>query len=46
MLAFVPSERPTIVEVSKHPWVKGATCSHHEILEEFQERKKKMDLAL
>lgn len=33
MLAYVPSERPTIVEISKHPWIKGSVCTHQEILD-------------
>nr|VVW87826.1 unnamed protein product [Nymphaea colorata] len=46
MIAFVPSERPTIVEIAKHPWVKGAVCLHPDILEEFAQRKKKLDAIL
>lgn len=46
MLAYIPSERPTITEIAKHPWIKGSVCSHAEIVEEFTERKAKMEAIL
>lgn len=46
MIAYVPTERPTIVEISKHAWVKGSVCAHTDIVEEFSQRKKKLDALL
>ena len=43
MLAFDPNERPTMVQVAAHPWVKGPVMSLQDMKDEFTLRKKKVD---
>lgn len=31
MVAFVPHERPSILEIAQHPWVVKEVCSQNEI---------------
>lgn len=33
MVAFNPNERPTLVEIAGHPWVKNDVCTQNEIRE-------------
>lgn len=35
MVAFEPSERPTVEQIATHPWVQGPICKLSEIKEEF-----------
>lgn len=42
MTAFNPSDRPSIREIATHPWVTSSICTHGEIIEEFTERKNKL----
>ena len=43
MLTFDYNERPSMVEISQHPWVKGPVFSTESIQVEFEERKRKVD---
>lgn len=46
MLAFNPKERPTMVEVASHPWVKGPVMNLEQVHDEFVLRKKKVEFEL
>ena len=46
MVAFNPTERPTIEQIASHPWIKEAACTHAEIKEEFNKRQLKLDAVL
>jgi serine/threonine protein kinase len=46
MVAFEPSERPTIYDIAKHPWVKSVICTHSEIIKEFRERNLRLNKIL
>ena len=43
MLAFDPTQRPSIAEIKAHPWYKGDVPTHDQIKEEFLQRKAKVD---
>lgn len=43
MVAADPKDRPNIVQIASHPWVKQALVSHADITNEFTERKTKLD---
>lgn len=43
MLAFDPTQRPSIAEIKAHPWYKGHVPSHVEVIQEFTQRKAKVD---
>lgn len=43
MLAFDPTQRLSISEVIAHEWMKGAINTEHEIINEFNERRKKIE---
>jgi hypothetical protein len=43
MLAYNPTERPTMVEISQHAWVKGPVLATEALKQEFNERKRKVD---
>lgn len=46
MVAFEPTERLSIEEISKHPWVTQGICTHAEIKNEFTVRQSKLDSVL
>lgn len=46
MLAYDPAERPTMVEVANHPWVKGTVLTFEQMRDEFILRKKKVDFEI
>ena len=46
MVAFNPTERPSIEEIANHPWIKEAVCTHVEIKDEFTKRQQKLDAVL
>ena len=46
MLAFDPTQRPSIAEIITHPWFEGQTSTSQEIYEEFKARKMKVDEAV
>lgn len=46
LVAFEPTERPTIEQIASHPWIKDAVCTHSEIKNEFTLRQKKLDEVL
>lgn len=43
MLSYDPTERPSMVEVAEHPWIKGQVLTLEQMKEEFLVRKKKVD---
>jgi len=43
MLAFDPTQRPSLAEIKAHPWYDGETSTHDEILEEFANRKRMVE---
>jgi len=43
MVAAEPSERITIEDIAKHPWVTQPICTFHDIKEEFVVRQAKLD---
>jgi hypothetical protein len=45
-VAVEPKERLNINEIAKHPWVKASICTHSEIIDEFADRKKRMEKAI
>lgn len=46
MLAFDPTQRPSIAEIKAHPWFNGPTATHQEVLEEFNTRREKVEAVL
>lgn len=46
MLAFNPKERPTMVDIATHPWVKGPVLTLEQVHDEFLLRKKKVEFEL
>lgn len=44
MLSYDPQERPTMLEVAEHPWVKGPVLTLDQMKDEFTLRKKKIDI--
>lgn len=46
MLAFDPTQRPSIAEIKAHAWYKGEVPTHAQISEEFTARKTKVDEAV
>jgi serine/threonine protein kinase len=46
MLAYDPKERPTMIEISQHPWVKGPTLVPEQMRDEFILRKKKVEFVI
>jgi len=46
MVAFEPTERPTIQQIANHPWVKESVCSHNEIKDQFTARQVKLNEVL
>lgn len=46
MLAFDPTQRPSIAEIKAHKWYNGPTSTYEEILEEFTARKEKVEKIL
>jgi len=43
MLAYNVAERPTMIEISQHPWIKGPVLAAEALKQEFNERKRKVD---
>lgn len=43
MLAFDPTQRPSIAEIKSHPWYRAEVPTHEEVLAEFQQRKAKVE---
>lgn len=43
MVAFNPSERPSMTEIAQHPWVNSEVCSQSEIKQEFEIRLQKLN---
>ena len=46
MLAYNPKERPTMVDIATHPWVKGPVLTLEQVHDEFLLRKKKVEFEL
>jgi len=46
MLAFDPTQRPSIAEIISHPWFNGPTATHEQVVQEFQNRKNKVQEVL
>ena len=46
MLAFDPTQRPSVAEIISHPWFNGPTATPEEILQEFKARRQRVDEAL
>lgn len=46
LLAFDPTQRPSLSEIKAHPWYNGETCTSEEIFQEFSQRKAKVDKLL
>lgn len=46
MVATDPKDRPNIVQIASHPWVKQALVSHNDIIKQFTQRKKQLDIIL
>jgi|LakMenEpi03Aug12_release.lakeMendotaPanAssembly.Ray.scaffolds.fasta_scaffold1006292_1 hypothetical protein len=46
MVAADAKDRPNIIQIASHPWVKQALVSHADIINEFTERKKQLDSIL
>eukprot|EP01015_Nassula_variabilis_P027431 TRINITY_DN5618_c0_g1_i3.p1 TRINITY_DN5618_c0_g1~~TRINITY_DN5618_c0_g1_i3.p1 ORF type:complete len:276 (-),score=60.80 TRINITY_DN5618_c0_g1_i3:213-1040(-) len=44
MLAYNPSQRPSIAEIKSHAWLNGPIPTHSEILQIFTERYKKVEI--
>jgi len=42
LLAFDPTQRMTLAELKKHPWVNGQVASYEEVKEEMMQRMKKL----
>lgn len=43
MLAFDPTQRPSIAEIKSHSWYRGEVPTHEQVLAEFQQRKAKVE---
>ena len=46
MLAYDQNERISIVQIAQHPWINGPIPTFYELKEEFNERKKKVEMAI
>lgn len=46
MLAFDPTQRPSIAEIISHPWFNGPTATYQEVAKEFTARKNKVEEVL
>ena len=43
MIAFDPTQRPSIAEIKSHAWYRGEVPTHEQVLAEFQQRKAKVE---
>jgi serine/threonine protein kinase len=43
MLQLDPAQRPTILEIANHPWMKGEVPSAESVYQEFEERQQSVD---
>lgn len=43
LLQYDPARRPSISEITKHPWYNGELPTHEEMYEEFQKRKEMLE---
>jgi len=46
MLAFDPTQRPSLSEIKAHAWFNAPTATHEEITQEFTQRKQKVEAML
>ena len=46
LVAYDPQERPSTFDLVKDPWMNEQICTHKQVIEEFTERKSKLDAAL